>query len=308
MTNMNSEAALNLNGRVAIVTGAGGGLGRSHALMLARLGAKIVVNDMTEEAASKVAREIADSGGQAIPFSASVTDETRIVEMVSRTTAAFGRVDILVNNAGILRDKSFAKMTMAEFREVVDVHLMGSAICTKAVWDIMREQRHGRIVMTTSSSGLFGNFGQANYSAAKMALVGLMQTLALEGEKYGIKVNCLAPTAATAMTGGLLPKEAFERLSVDLVSPGLLALVADDAPTRAILCAGAGHFARSNVALTRGAYIGVGPDAPRRVVENWSAISDRTGEVVPDYGFMQMERELASRPSEAEEQTAGAQA
>lgn len=186
-------------------------------------------------------------------------------------------------------------MTMTEFREVIDVHLMGSAICTKAVWEIMREQRYGRVVMTTSSSGLFGNFGQANYGAAKMALVGLMQTLSIEGEKYGIKVNCLAPTAATAMTDGLLGGSA-ERLSPDLVSPGLIALVADDAPTRAILCAGAGHFARSNVTLTQGFHVGGGDDAAGRVVANWSRISDRTGEIVPDYGFMQMERELASGP------------
>jgi NAD(P)-dependent dehydrogenase (short-subunit alcohol dehydrogenase family) len=176
---------------------------------------------------------------------------------------------------------------------------MGSAICTKAVWEIMREQRHGRVVMTTSSSGLFGNFGQANYGAAKMALVGLMQTLALEGEKYGIKVNCLAPTAATAMTGDLLSPDAVERLSPDFVSSGLLALVRDDAPTRAILCAGAGHFARSNVTLTQGAYVGSGEGAAGRVVANWGRISDRIGEIVPDYGLMQMERELASAPAAA---------
>jgi len=286
---------MKLNGRVAIVTGAGGGLGRSHALMLSRLGAKILVNDMNPAAAERVAREIETAGGEAIGFAASVTDEARIGEMVVGAMAAWGRVDILVNNAGILRDKSFAKMTMVEFREVVDVHLMGSAICTKAVWEIMREQRHGRIVMTTSSSGLFGNFGQANYGAAKMALVGLMQTLALEGEKYGIKVNCLAPTAATAMTGGLLSPDAAEALSPEYVSPGLLALVGDDAPTRAILCAGAGHFARSHVTLTEGLHVGGGEGAAERVAANWSRISDRTGEIVPDYGFMQMERELAGR-------------
>ena len=289
-----SETAL--RGRVAIVTGAGGGLGRSHALMLARLGARVLVNDVNLEAADRVALEIVDAGGEAIGFAASVTDEVRIAEMVGRAMEAWGRIDILMNNAGILRDKSFAKMTMTEFREVIDVHLMGSAICTKAVWEIMREQRYGRVVMTTSSSGLFGNFGQANYGAAKMALVGLMQTLALEGEKYGIKVNCLAPTAATAMTDGLLSKDNAARLSPEVVSGGLLALVAEDAPTRAILCAGAGHFARSNVTLTQGAHIGDGEDAPRRVIANWARISDRTGEIVPDYGFMQMERELASGP------------
>lgn len=295
MENEAGEAAVMLGGRVAIVTGAGGGLGRSHALTLARLGAKVLVNDVSLAAAERVAREIGGTA-EAIGFAASVTDEERIAEMVARAVEDWGRVDILVNNAGILRDRSFAKMTMAEFREVVDVHLMGSAICTKAVWEIMRGQRHGRVVMTTSSSGLFGNFGQANYGAAKMALVGLMQTLALEGEKHGIKVNCLAPTAATAMTNGLLSEDAVERLSPDLVSAGLLALVGDDAPTRAILCAGAGHFARSNVTLTQGAHVGGGEGAARRVVASWGRISDRTGEIVPDYGFMQMERELASGP------------
>lgn len=297
MKNHDVEAESVLSGRVAIVTGAGGGLGRSHALMLSRLGARVLVNDMNSAAAEKVVREIGDTGGEALAFVASVTDEARIDDMVAHVMATWGRVDILVNNAGILRDKSFAKMTIAEFRAVVDVHLMGSVICTKAVWEIMREQRFGRVVMTTSSSGLFGNFGQANYGAAKMALVGLMQTLALEGEKYGIKVNCLAPTAATAMTDGLLTEQMLARLSPDLVSPGLLALVCDDAPTRAILCAGAGHFARSNVTLTKGFHVGGGEAAPRGVMANWARISDRTGEIVPDYGFTQMELELADTPA-----------
>jgi NAD(P)-dependent dehydrogenase (short-subunit alcohol dehydrogenase family) len=200
----------------------------------------------------------------------------------------------LVNNAGILRDRSFAKMDLADFRLVVEVHLMGAAICSKAVWDQMRERRFGRIVMTTSSSGLYGNFGQANYGAAKMALVGLMQTLALEGEKYGIRVNCLAPTAATAMTDGVLAPEALAHLAPEAVSPGLLALVGEDAPTRAILCAGAGHFAAANVTLTDGAFIGRGDDAAMRVAAEWDRIADRRGESVPAYGFTQAERELAS--------------
>lgn len=295
---------MTLGGRIAIVTGAGGGLGRSHALRLAGLGAKILVNDMDIASAERVASEIVQAGGEAIGFAASVTDEARIDEMVASALEAWGRIDILVNNAGILRDRSFAKMTMAEFREVIDVHLMGSAICTKAVWEIMRSQHYGRVVMTTSSSGLFGNFGQANYGAAKMALVGLMQTLALEGEKYGIKVNCLAPTAATAMTDALLSRDAAERLSPDAVSSGLLALVGDDAPTRAILCAGAGHFARSNITLTQGAYVGASEEAPGRVVSIWDQISDRTDEIVPGYGFMQMERELDSGSSAADLRTA----
>ena len=280
--------------RVAIVTGAGAGLGREHALFLARKGARVVVNDLAEGAADSVVAEIGAAGGAAIPFVGSVTDESAVASMVSRTLSTWGRVDILVNNAGILRDKSFAKMSLADFRLVVDVHLMGAAICTHAVWETMRTQRHGRIVMTTSSSGLYGNFGQANYGAAKMALVGLMQCLAIEGEKYGIRVNCLAPTAATQMTHGVLSEGSLKLLDPALVSPALLLLVGDDAPTRAIVCAGAGHFARASVTLSQGQQVGAGDDAGERVIAQWDEISDRTGEVVPTHGFMQAERELAS--------------
>jgi len=283
-----------LEGRVAIVTGAGGGLGRAHALFLARQGARIVVNDVAQEAADRVAAEIVAAGHEALAFAASVTDEDGVAEMVDATMARWGRIDILINNAGILRDKSFAKMSLADFRLVVDVHLMGAAVCTKAVWEIMREQRYGRIVMTTSSSGLYGNFGQANYGAAKMALVGLMQTLAIEGEKYDIRVNCLAPTAATQMTHGVLSEDSLDLLDPRLVSPGLLALVGGEAPTRAILCAGAGHFATANVTLSQGRYLGAGDEAGAKAVAQWGAISDRGGEIVPAYGFTQAERELAS--------------
>jgi NAD(P)-dependent dehydrogenase (short-subunit alcohol dehydrogenase family) len=281
-------------GRVAIVTGGGGGLGREHSLFLARRGVRVVVNDLGQAASDAVVAEIRAAGGTAMSCAASVTDEGAITAMVERTIGEWGRVDILVNNAGLLRDKSFAKMTLDDFRLVVDVHLMGSVICTKAVWERMREQRYGRIVMTTSSSGLYGNFGQANYSAAKMALVGLMQTLAIEGEKYGIRVNCLAPSAATQMTRGVLSEADLNVLSAELVSPGLLALVADDAPTRAILCAGAGHFARAQVTLSQGEYIGGGSDAAERVIAEWSRISDRTDDIVPEYGFLQSGREVAS--------------
>ncbi|MBC6983501.1 SDR family NAD(P)-dependent oxidoreductase [Caulobacter sp. 17J80-11] len=285
---------MSLKGRVAIVTGAGGGLGRAHALYLASQGARVVVNDLAQAAADRVAEEIRAAGGEALAIAASVTDEVAVASMVDRTVVAWGRIDILVNNAGILRDKSFAKMTMDDFRLVVDVHLMGAAVCCKAVWELMREQRYGRIVMTTSSSGLYGNFGQANYGAAKMALVGLMQTLAIEGEKYGVRVNCLAPTAATQMTEGVLAQSSLELLDPALVSPALLALVGEDAPTRAVLCAGAGHFARASVTLSEGVYVGGGADAGQQVVANWDGISDRTGEIVPDYGFTQAEREVAS--------------
>ena len=283
-----------LEGRTAIVTGAGGGLGRSHALYLARHGARVVVNDVQAEAAEAVAAEIVAAGGDAIACSGSVTDEAAVEAMVAQAVKRWGGVDILVNNAGILRDKSFAKITMDDFRLVVDVHLIGSAICTKAVWEIMRSQNYGRIVMTTSSSGLFGNFGQSNYGAAKMALVGLMQTLALEGQKYNIRVNCLAPTAATAMTANILDRSALELLAPEKVSPGLLALVGDNAPTRAILCAGAGHFAAANITLTAGAFVGSDHHAGETVIEQWARITDRDAEIVPQHGFAQAERETAS--------------
>jgi NAD(P)-dependent dehydrogenase (short-subunit alcohol dehydrogenase family) len=200
---------------------------------------------------------------------------------------------VLINNAGILRDKSFARMTLDDFRLVLDVHLMGAVICSKAVWEIMRAQHYGRIVMTTSSSGLYGNFGQANYGAAKMALGGLMQTLAIEGEKYDIRVNCLAPTAATQMTEGVLSPEGLSLLDPALVSPGLLALAGEDAPTRAILCAGAGHFATASVTLSQGYHIGAAADAGEQLVEHWDEVADRSGDIVPAYGFTQAERELA---------------
>ncbi len=253
-----------------------------------------MVNDLSTDAAQRVADEIGQRGGKALALAGSVTDEWAVSNIVASTMDAWGRVDILVNNAGILRDKSFAKMTMDEFRLVVDVHLMGAAIASKAVWEIMRGQGYGRIVMTTSSSGLYGNFGQANYGAAKMALVGLMQTLAIEGEKYGIRVNCLAPTAATGMTEGVLSEASLAALDPALVSPGLLPLVGEDAPTRAILCAGAGHFATANVTLTDGIQIGGGADAGEKLAMRWGEAADRTGEIVPAYGFTQAERELAA--------------
>lgn len=285
---------MSLNGRVAIVTGAGAGLGRAHALFLAKQGARVVVNDLSPEAAERVAAEIVAQGLEGSAFSASVTDESQIAAMVRSTISRWGRIDILVCNAGVLRDKSFSRMDLDDFRFVIDVHLMGAVICAKAVWDQMRGQNYGRLVMTTSSSGLFGNFGQSNYSAAKMALVGLMQTLAIEGEKYGIRVNCLAPTAATRMTDGVLPESSLERLDPALASPGLLALVCEVAPTRSILCAGAGHFARANITLSLGRYVGGGANAGAQVIQHWKDISDRTGEIVPSYGFVQVERELAS--------------
>lgn len=288
-----------LQGRTAIVTGAGGGLGREHALYLARKGARVLVNDLGQAAADAVAAEIRTAGGTALAVAGSVADEAAVAAMADAALQEWGRIDILVNNAGILRDRSFGKMTLEEFRQVLDVHLVGAAICCKAVWDAMRAQRYGRIVMTTSSSGLWGNFGQANYGAAKMALVGLMQTLAIEGAKYGIKVNSLAPTAYTRMMEGILPQEQLDALEPGLVSPALLPLVVEDAPTRAIVCAGAGHFARAHVTLTQGRYIGGGADAGERLIAAWGEVSSTQGQVIPDYGFTQAEREVASARAHA---------
>ena len=292
---------IRFEGRVAIVTGAGGGLGRQHALALAARGAKVVVNDLggtldgnggTPLAAQKVVDEIVAAGGVAMASGASVTDAVAVQAMVDAAMAAWGRVDILVNNAGILRDKSFTKMTLDDFRLVVEVHLMGAVNCTKAVWDVMRAQNYGRIVMTTSSSGLYGNFGQSNYGAAKMALVGLMQTLSLEGAKNNIRVNCLAPTAATRMTENLMPEAVLKLLQPETVTPGLLALVADDAPTRAILCAGAGAFERAHITLTPGIFVGLPDDAAEQVAQNFDAISDRDEEAVPESGSAQGTSEI----------------
>ena len=283
---------IDLSGRVAIVTGAGGGLGRAHAKLLAKRGAMVVVNDMSE-AAETVAAEIVAEGGRALAALGSVSDVDAVQAMVDKALGQWERIDILVNIAGILRDKSFAKMSLDDFRQVVDVHLMGAAICTKAVWETMRNQNYGRVVMTTSSAGLYGNFGQANYSAAKMALVGLMNTLAIEGAKNNIRVNCLAPTAATQMLQGLLPAEQLELLKPDTVSPGLLALVREDAPTKTILAAGAGGFELAYVTLTQGVHLDVGDDAAEQVVARWDQIADRSQEHVPAGAFAQARLELA---------------
>lgn len=283
---------IDLKGRVAIVTGAGGGLGRAHALLLAERGAQVVVNDLGP-GAELVVDEIIAAGGQARTALGSVADADFVLEMVEDTLRAWNRVDILVNNAGILRDKSFAKMSLDDFRRVLEVHLLGAAYCSKAVWEPMRNQRYGRIVMTTSSSGLYGNFGQSNYSAAKMGLVGLMQTLAIEGEKYGIRVNCLAPSAATQMMEGLLPSEQLERLRPELVSPGVLALVSETAPTRAILCAGAGSYELAHITLTEGIHLPDQANAAEALLARWQEISDRQNERVPAEGFEQSRFELS---------------
>ena len=282
---------IDLNGRVAIVTGAGAGLGRAHALLLAARGARVVVNDLGE-AADRVVAEIEQAGGQARAARASVTDAEQVQQMVADTLTAWRRIDILVNNAGILRDKSFAKLSMDDFRLIVEVHLLGAAQCTQAVWETMRAQGYGRIVMTTSSAGLYGNFGQAHYSAAKMALVGLMQTLGIEGQRYGIHVNCIAPTAATSMLDGLLPAEQLARLQPELVSPGVLALVSEQAPNRAILCAGGGSFELAQIGMTQGIHLAGEQLSAEQLLAQWAQLSDPTDALQPQQAFDQGRHEL----------------
>jgi NAD(P)-dependent dehydrogenase (short-subunit alcohol dehydrogenase family) len=287
---------LDFKGRVAIVTGAGGGLGKQHALLLASRGAKVMVNDLGADvhgeggsvsAAQAVVDEIRAAGGEAMVNGASVTDFDAVQKMVQQAMDAWGRVDILVNNAGILRDKSFAKMELADFKLVMDVHVMGAVHCTKAVWPIMQAQNYGRIIMTTSSSGLYGNFGQANYGAAKMALAGLMQTLSIEGMKHDIRVNCLAPTAATRMTEGLMPQAVLDALQPQAVSPAMLVMASEDAPNRTIICAGAGSFEVANITLTQGIHLGTGADVPERLLQALAQVRERTGETVPLAGSEQ---------------------
>jgi len=292
---------IDFKGRVAIVTGAGGGLGKQHALALARRGAKVVVNDLggardgsggSASAAQAVVDEIRAGGGEALANAASVTDFDAVQAMVQQAVDAWGRVDILVNNAGILRDKTFAKMDLADFRLVLDVHLMGAVHCTKAVWPIMTAQQYGRIVMTTSSSGLYGNFGQSNYGAAKLALVGLMQTLALEGAKHDIRVNCLAPTAATRMTEDLMPAEVLRALQPEAVVPAMLVLASEAAPTRTTLCAGAGSVEAAHITMTQGAWIGLDESADLRLLQSLEQVTDRSREMVPGSGSAQGTHEV----------------
>lgn len=282
---------INLDGRVVIVTGAGGGLGRAHARLLASRGAHVVVNDL-DTTADTVASEIRAAGGSAHAVIGSVSDPPFVQTTVAQTLAERGRIDALVLNAGILRDKSFGKMDLADFRLVLEVHVMGAVLWTHAVWEAMRRQRYGRIVLTTSSSGLYGSFGQANYAAAKMALVGLMQTLALEGRKYDIRVNCIAPTAATRMLDGILPASQLAQLEPAQVSPAVLALVAEQAPTRAIVCAGAGSFELAHITLTHGIHLDGAALSAEALLARWDELADRTGEQVPAYGLAQAELEL----------------
>ena len=263
--------------RVAIVTGAGNGLGRSHALGLAARGAKVIVNDYggsvngnggASSAAQEVAQEILQAGGEALADDSDVSDFQQVTRMKNRAMDAFGRIDILVNNAGILRDKTFQKMAIDDFSKVMDVHLMGTVNCTKSVWDVMRAQGYGRIIMTSSSSGLYGNFGQSNYASAKMALIGLMNVLQLEGEKYGIRVNALAPSANTRMTEDLISDSARELMTVESVTPALLYLAHENAPSRVIMCAGGGRYSIARLYENEGIYLPPEDQSPENLVKN----------------------------------------
>jgi NAD(P)-dependent dehydrogenase (short-subunit alcohol dehydrogenase family) len=280
-------ADIRFDGKVAIVTGAGGGLGRQHALELGRRGAKVVVNDLggsmdgsggSSAAAEAVVAEIKAAGGEAIANGSSVTDDAGVALMVKHAMDAWGRIDILIANAGILRDKSFSKMEIADFELVLNVHLMGTVKPAKAVWEIMREQNYGRIVVTTSSSGMYGNFGQSNYGAAKLGIIGFMNTIKLEGQKNNIHINAISPVAATRMTENLMPPAILEKLKPEFVTPGVVYLASEDAPTGVILTAGAGVFAVARLYETEGVYLGEGGLSVEEVRDNWARISDPTGQ------------------------------
>jgi NAD(P)-dependent dehydrogenase (short-subunit alcohol dehydrogenase family) len=290
---------ISFEGKVAIVTGAGNGLGRSHALALAARGAKVVVNDLggardgsgaSSEASQQVVRLIEAAGGEAISHGANVANFGEVQDMVQKTMDKWGRVDILINNAGILRDKSFSKMSIADFKLVMDVHVMGSVNCTKAVWEIMRAQNYGRIVMTTSSSGMYGNFGQSNYGAAKMAVLGLMNTLVLEGAKNNVYVNALAPTAGTRMTEDLMPEEIVKAFAPEAVTAGMLTLCDDDAPTRFILCAGAGGYSSAGMFETEGCFIPKASQNPETVRGQWAELTAQDGQAALASGAKQGEK------------------
>jgi hypothetical protein len=299
--------AIRFDNQVVIVTGAGNGLGRSHALEFARRGARVVVNDLgssrdgsggSSDAAENVVAEIEQAGGEAISNGANVANYSAVEGMVRDALERWGRVDVLVNNAGILRDKTFAKMDLDDFKQVLDVHLIGSVNCTKAVWESMREQQYGRIVMTSSSSGIYGNFGQSNYGAAKMALVGFMNTLALEGQKYDIKVNSLAPVAATRMTEDVLPPNVLTLLQPEAVTPAVIFMASEGAPTRQIIAAGAGVFARVVVQETPGIFLQPDSRDAEHVAAAWEQIANTDGQLELSAGADQTMKFLQQAASE----------
>ena len=276
--------AISFKDKVVIITGAGGGLGRAHALEFAGLGAKVVVNDLggsldgsggNSAAAEKVVAEITAAGGEAIANGASVSDDAGAAHLVKQTMDKWGRIDVLIANAGILRDKSFGKMDLKDFTAVMDVHLLGTVKTCKAVWDVMKGQGYGRIVVTTSSTGLYGNFGQTNYGAAKLSLVGFMNSLKLEGAKDNIRVNAICPVAATRMTEALMPPAVLEMLKPEFVSPAVAYLASEDAPSGVIITAAAGAFAAARIEETDGVNLGHGATADD-VAANITQICDWT--------------------------------
>jgi NAD(P)-dependent dehydrogenase (short-subunit alcohol dehydrogenase family) len=300
--------AIRFDGRVAIVTGAGNGLGRAHALGLAALGAKVVVNDFggardgsggSLGPADAVVEEIRKAGGEAISDGADVSNFEQVQAMVAKATAQWGGVDLLVANAGILRDKSFAKMEPDDFRKVIDVHLIGTFNCCKAVWNGMRERNYGRIVITTSSSGLFGNFGQANYGAAKAAMAGLMNVLAEEGRKTNIRVNTISPTAATRMTEELLPPQALQLMKPESITPAVLYLLSEDAPTRTIMGAGAGSFAVIKIMESEGVNLPQADWTPDAVAAHFKEISDMSKAQALEGAFQQTQKYVAQAAARA---------
>ncbi|QQO24587.1 SDR family NAD(P)-dependent oxidoreductase [Bradyrhizobium diazoefficiens] len=300
---------IRFDGRVAIVTGAGNGLGRAHAIGLAARGARVVVNDFggslnggggSLAPANAVVDEILKAGGEAIADGADVSNFEQVQMMVERATAQWGSIDLLVANAGILRDKSFAKMEPDEFRKVVDVHLMGTFNCCKAVWSGMRERNYGRIVVTTSSSGLFGNFGQSNYGAAKAAMVGLMNVLAEEGRKNNIRINSIAPAAATRMTEELLSPEALELLKPEAITPAVLYLLSEDAPTRTIMGAGAGSFAVIRIIESEGINLPQSDWTPDTIAARFAKIGDLSTAQALERASQQTQKYVAQAAARAE--------
>lgn len=293
---------IRFDGRVAIVTGAGNGLGRAHALGLAARGAKVVVNDFggardgtggSLGPAETVVEEIRQAGGDAMADGADVSSFEQVEAMVAKATEKWGAVDLMVANAGILRDKSFSKMEPADFRKVIDVHLIGTFNCCKAVWNGMRERNYGRIVITTSSSGLFGNFGQANYGAAKAAMAGLMNVLAEEGRKNNVRVNTISPTAATRMTEELLPPQALQLLKPESITPAVLFLLGENAPTRTIMGAGAGSFAVIRILESEGVNLPETEWTPDAVAAHFDAIADMSKARALEGAFQQTQKYVA---------------